>query len=66
MTADTLRRCARCTERKSLTEFRRDSRGYWRSLCIGCGNAYKNGKPRTVNGYWRSVAPDTPSSATPA
>lgn len=30
------RRCARCTETKPTTEYRRDSRGYWRSWCNPC------------------------------
>lgn len=30
------RRCARCTQTKPISEFRRDSRGFWRSWCNPC------------------------------
>jgi hypothetical protein len=33
------RACSRCREVLPLTEFRRDSRGYWRSHCKGCALA---------------------------
>jgi hypothetical protein len=40
------RACSRCREVLPLTEFRRDSRGYWRSHCRTCMKA--------ANQEWRA------------